>query len=141
MTENLDLRDPIMKTGTQIILCVLAVWLKTHPCIKSNVRETWACAFPLLVLQVLPIYLQCLHVLYDTLTYTLHVYKPTVWSVAGCSLFLDVQVVTLLLGEFALSAHSDIYYPTTRQIQYFSTIFTAHLRVYTRMLGCKRIFI
>ena len=52
------------------------------------------------MLQVLPIKLQGLPVAYHTLTCTLHVYKPTVQPVAGCSLFLDIQVVTLLLKEF-----------------------------------------
>ena len=29
------------------------------------------------------------------------------------SLFLDIQVVTLLLGEFTLFARANLYYPTT----------------------------
>ena len=33
---------------------------------------------------------------------TLHVYKSSVWPVASCNLFLDIQVVTLLLREFTL---------------------------------------
>ena len=38
------------------------------------------------------------------LTCSLHVYKPTVRPVALHSLSFDIQVVTLLLGEFSLSA-------------------------------------
>ena len=47
----------------------------------------------------------------DTLTCTWHVYKPTVRPVASCSLFLDIQVVTLLMGEYTLLAHTN---PSTR---------------------------
>ena len=60
---------------------------------------------------------------YDTLTGTLHVKKPTVRPIASYSLFLDVQVVTLLLGEFTLFAvqrstspqtgHGCIFYQST----------------------------
>ena len=49
---------------------------------------------------------------------TLYVYKPTVQPVTGHSLFLDVQVVTLLLGEYILFARSNLYYPTTRPRSY-----------------------
>ena len=68
----------------------------------------------MLVLQVLPIYLQGWHMLYDTLMCTLHVYKLSVLPVANHSLFLDIPVMTLLLGEYNLFAHTNIYYPTTR---------------------------
>ena len=37
-----------------------------------------------------------------------------------------------------LFAHVNICYPTTRRCSYFLTIFVAHLRVYTRMMGCNR---
>ena len=39
------------------------------------------------------------------------VYKPTVWPVASCSLFLGVQEVTLLLGEYSLFAHAKFLLP------------------------------
>ena len=97
-----------------IILCVQVVWLQMHPCLKGNLREAWACAFSLLVLQVLPIHLLALYVLYDTLTCTLHVYKPTIQPVANHSLFLEIQVVTLLLGEYTLFARANLNIPTTR---------------------------
>ena len=35
---------------------------------------------------------------------------------------------------------ANLCYPTTRLRSYFSTIFAAHLRVYTRKTGCKRGF-
>ena len=111
-----------------------------HPCLKGNLREGCAHAFSLLVLLVLPINLQGLHVLHDTLTCTLHVYKPTVQPVASSRLSFDVQVEALLLGEYSLFARANPYYPTTRLCSYFSTIFAAHLRVYTLRMGCKRSF-
>ena len=101
-------------------------------------REAWASSFSLLVLEVLPMYLQVLHVLYDILMYTLHVYKPQVWPVASRILFLDIQVVILSLGEFSLFAHANLYHPTTRVCLYFSTILVAHLHVYTRTMLCRR---
>ena len=59
---------------------------------------------------------------------TLHVYKSTKQPVAS-RLFLDIQVVTLLLGEYTLFAQGNLYYPTTRlHSYYFSTIFVAHER-------------
>ena len=64
LTEYQGGRDPAMKIGMHIIFCVHAVWLQMHPCLKGNVREAWARAFSLLVLQVLSIYLQGLHMLY-----------------------------------------------------------------------------
>ena len=42
---------------------------------------------------------------YDTLSFTLHVYKPTEHPVASRSMFLDVQVLTLLLGQITLLVH------------------------------------
>ena len=63
----------------------------------------------LLVLQDLPINLKGLHVLYDTLTCTLHVYKPTVQPVASRRLFFDVQVVTFLLREYTLFARANLF--------------------------------
>ena len=75
---------------------------------------------------------------YDILTCTLHVYKPTVWPVASRSLFLDIQVVTLLLGKYTLFACANLNYATT---SYFSTIFKAqHVYIYTAYTGCKRGF-
>ena len=47
-----------MKISMQIILCMLVAWLQMHPYIKGNLRDTWARAFSLLVLQVLPSYLK-----------------------------------------------------------------------------------
>ena len=81
--------------------------------------------FFLLVLQVLPIYLQGLHVPYNTLTCTVHVNKPTVQPVASQSLFLDVQIVTLLLGEFNLA--------TNRPWPYFSAIIVTHVDTYDEL--------
>ena len=81
-----------------------------------------------------PLYLHCLHVSYDTPTCNLYVYKP----VANRRLFFDGQVLTLLLVEYTLFAHANLYYPTTRQSSYFSTIFAAHLRVYSCTMGCKK---
>ena len=37
------------------------VWLQTNPCPNGNLQEASACAFSLLVLEVLPIHLQGLH--------------------------------------------------------------------------------
>ena len=42
---------------------------------------------------------------------TLHVYKPTVRPVASRRLLFDIQVVTLLLGNYALSAPANLCYP------------------------------
>ena len=98
--ECLSRTDPAMKIGMHTILCGLAIWLYMHPCLKGNVREAWARAFSLLVLQILPICLQGLHVSYHTLACTFHVYKSNVCPVASRSLFVNIQVVTLLLGEF-----------------------------------------
>ena len=55
---------------------------------------------------------------------TLHVHKPTVQLVASRNLFLDIQVVTLLLGKCSLFAHANLCYPTTR----------------LHGMGCKRSF-
>ena len=40
MTEYQGLRDPAMKIGMHIILCVHAIWQKMHPCLKGNLGET-----------------------------------------------------------------------------------------------------
>ena len=73
-----------------------------------------------------------------------HVYlasfEPTVGSEANCSLFFDVQVMTLLLGKYTLFARANLNYPTTSLRSYFSTIFAAHLCVYTHSMGFKRSF-
>ena len=61
-----------------------------------------------------------------TLTCTLHVYKPSVQPAASNSLFLDIQGVTLLLRQFTLFAHANLYYPTTSLRSDFSIIFVAH---------------
>ena len=58
--------------------------------------------------------------------------------VASRNLFFDIQVVTLLLGEYTLFASANLCYPTTKLHSYFSTVFAAHLRVYTRTAGCNR---
>ena len=63
-----------MKIGMHIILSVHAVWLQTHLCLNGNLQEAWACTFSLLVLQVFPIHLQGLHMLYNTLGCALPVY-------------------------------------------------------------------
>ena len=67
-----------------------------------------------------------------------NIYKPTVLPVASSSLFFDLQVVTLLLGKYTLFARANLCYPTTRLCSYFSPISAAHLRVYSRTMGCKR---
>ena len=67
-----------------------ALWPETHPFLKGNLRETCTLAFPLQVLQDLPIHLQGLHMPYNALTWTLHVYKPTVRPVAISSLLFDL---------------------------------------------------
>ena len=90
--------------------------------------ETLTRVFPLQVLQDLPIHLQDLQVSYNTLMCILHPYYPAVGPVASGSLVFDVQVVTLLLGKYALFAHVNLCYSTTRLRSYFSTIFAAHLR-------------
>ena len=64
-----------------------------------------------------------------------NIYKPTVQPVASHSLFLDIHVVTLLLGKCSLFAHVNLYYPTTRLCSYF-----LHLCVYIHMMGCKKGF-
>ena len=65
-----------MKIGMYIILCMHAVWLETHPCLKGNFPEAWALVFALLVLPVLPSSLnQGMQVPYDTCT---HMYLPCV---------------------------------------------------------------
>ena len=98
----------------------------------GNLREVWACAFSFPMLQVLPIHLQDLHVPYDTLMCTLHVYKPTVRPVANRSLFLDIQEVTLLLGEYTLFARTNLYYPNTRLPHIFQQ-YSQHTYVYKHM--------
>ena len=55
-------------------------------------------------------------------------------------LFFVLQVVTLLLAEYTLFACASLCYPNTKLRSYFSTIFAAHVRVYTRTMGCKRGF-
>ena len=85
-------------------------------------RATCTRAFPLQVLQDLPIHLQGLHMPYNTLTCILHIYKPTVRPVASSSLFFDFQIVTLLLAEYTLFARANLCYPTTRLRSYFSTL-------------------
>ena len=65
------------------------------------------------------------------LMYTLLAYKPTAWPVASHSLYLDIQIVALLLEQFSLFARANLYYPTTRVCLYFSTVFWVHLRIHT----------
>ena len=48
--------------------------------------------------------------------------------------------MTLFLEEYTLFVCANLCYPTTRLRSYFSTLFAAHLRVYTRTTGCKRSF-
>ena len=56
----------------------------------------------------------------------MRVYLPTMWPIASCQLFFDIQVLTLLLGEYTLFARTNLYYLTTRLRSYFSIIFVAH---------------
>ena len=86
----------------------------------------------------LKLHLQGLHVLYNTLTCTLNPYQPSVGPVASRSLFFDVQILTLTLGKYTLFARANFCYPTARLRLYLSTVFAAHLLVYTRTTGCKR---
>ena len=88
-----------MKIGMHIILFVHAVWLQSHPCLKGNIRETWACASSLPVLQVLHIYLQSLHMPYHTFMCTLQIYKSTVQRLASHSLFMYIQIVNNCLNN------------------------------------------
>ena len=76
--------------------------------------------------------------LYHSSTCALHVHKPTEQLVASGSLFLDIQVVTFLLGDCRLFARANLYYLTNRLRSHISTIFAAHLHVCTRAMGCKR---
>ena len=93
----------------------------------GNLRETCICVFSLQVLQGL-------HVPYNTLMYTLHPYEPTVGPVASHYLFY-LQIMALLMGKYTLFASANLYYSTARLCSYLSTIFAAHLRVYTHMIG------
>ena len=81
-----------------------------------------------------------LSTMYIYVLYMIHsyVHKPTVQSVASVSLFLDIQEVALLLGEYTLFACTNSYYPTTRLRSYFSTIFVEHLLAH--VMGYKRSF-
>ena len=45
MTEFQGCTGPAMKIGMHIILCVHAVWLQTHPCLKGYLGESLALAF------------------------------------------------------------------------------------------------
>ena len=54
---------------------------------------------------------------------TVHVYKPTVRPVAGHSLFLDIQVVTILLKEF-----------TCLQVQISATPLPGHARIFQQYM-------
>ena len=40
------LQRPAMKISMHLIFCMHAVWLKTHPCLKGNLREDWARGAP-----------------------------------------------------------------------------------------------
>ena len=79
---------------------------------------------------------ECIHVSRVTYERLAHICFP----VDSRSLFFDIQVLTLLLGKYTLFASANLCYPTTRLCSYFSTIFAAHICVYTRMMGCKRSF-
>ena len=81
-----------------------------------------------------------MHVRWDVRE-ALHIYKPTALPIAGRSLFLDIQVVTLLLKEFSCFNVQNLCYPTSRLCLYFSTIFTAHLRVLEEIYRAKREYI
>ena len=89
-----------MKIGMHILLWMHVVCLQTHLYLKGNVQEAWAHAFSLLELQLFQFTGYAL--LYNTVTCTLHVYKPTVWPVASHRLLFDIQVVKFLFGEYTL---------------------------------------
>ena len=60
--------------------------------------------------------------------------------VASHSLFLDIQVVTLVLKKIHLICMCKFLPPHYQAISCFSIIFTAQLHVYTCPIGCKRGF-
>ena len=68
------LHRPHNENSLAYFLCVQAVWLYIHPCLKGDLQETSEHAFTLLVLQDLRIHLQVLHVQYNKLKCTLHPY-------------------------------------------------------------------
>ena len=74
ITEFRGRRDLAMKIGMHIIFSVLTKWLQVHPYLKGNLQETWARAFSLLVLDVLP---QLLKVFARAVRYT-HMYLACV---------------------------------------------------------------
>ena len=53
---------------------------------------------------------------------------------------MEIYMHIFYACTFHLFAHANLCYPTTRLCSYFSTIFVAHLCVYTRRMGCKRGF-
>ena len=47
MTEFRGYRDPAMKIGMPIILCMCPAWLQVHPYLKGNLRQRlWHVRFP-----------------------------------------------------------------------------------------------
>ena len=100
---------PAMKIDMHIFSACMQYGHK-HIHFSRVTYETCTRAFPLQVLQDLPIHLQGLHMPYNTLTCTLHVYKPTIRPVASSSLLFDLQAVTLLLQEYTLFAHANLLF-------------------------------
>ena len=136
MTEFQGRTDPAMIIGMHNILCMLSVWLQVHPCLTGNFERLGHLRFPCLCCR-------CFLFTYIVCTCCkIHSRVPCIHTThsGACSLFFDVQEVTLLLGKFTLFAHANLCYPTSRLHSYFSTIFAAHLRVYRHTMGCKRSF-
>ena len=82
LSECQDCREPAIKLTCTLFFCAHPVWLQMRLYVNGNLREAWTRSFSLLVLQVLPMYLQGLHVhLHVPCVYI----KPTVQPVFGYS--------------------------------------------------------
>ena len=131
--------DFAMKINMHIILFMYAVWLQTHPCLKGNLKRDFGMCILLasVVASHTFIYIVCT-------CCKIHVYLACISThlllVASHSLFFNVNVVTLLLGEYTLFARANLCYPTTNLHSYFSTLFAAQIRVYARKMASMRSF-
>ena len=76
--------------------------------VRWDVREAFGMCIFLGSVVGSPNFHHCLHVFYHTLTCTMHVDETTLRPAASRSLFLDVQLVTLL-GQFILFARANLY--------------------------------
>ena len=107
----LRLQRPPITIAMHIILYMLAAWLQMHPYLNGIYKRLG------------------LHVVSDTLTCTLHVYKPTVCPAASCSLFLDIQEGTLLLGSWENTTCLYIQISSTPQPRYIFQQYLYHTYV------------